>query len=66
MLGNVKFRHQDVFMSCDSAHFFPNLNILDAFSNVHIWRGDTLDLYGIFTKVQREYQGMRNSQECYS
>lgn len=52
LLGNVKFRHQDVFMSCDSAHFFPNLNILDAFSNVHIWRGDTLDLYGDFLKYK--------------
>ena len=52
LLGNVKFSHQDVFMSCDSAHFFPDLNMLDAFSNVHIWRGDTLDLYGDFLKYK--------------
>jgi hypothetical protein len=52
LLGNVTFRHQDVFMSCDSAHFFPDLNMLDAFSRVHIWRGDTLDLYGDFLKYK--------------
>ncbi len=52
MLGNVKFRHEDVFMSCDSAHFFPDINVLDAFSRVHIWRGDTLDLYGDFLKYK--------------
>ena len=50
LIGNVKFRHEDVFMSCDSAHFYPDLNLLDAFSQVHIWRGDTLDLYGDFLK----------------
>jgi lipopolysaccharide export system protein LptA len=52
LLGNVKFRNQDVFMSCDSAYFFPDLNILDAYSRVHIWRGDTLDLYGDFLKYK--------------
>ncbi len=52
LLGNVEFRHEDVFMTCDSAHFFPDLNMLDAFSRVHIWRGDTLDLYGDFLKYK--------------
>ncbi len=52
LLGNVKFRHEDVLMSCDSAHFFPDQNILDAYSHVHIWRGDTLDMYGDFLKYK--------------
>jgi lipopolysaccharide export system protein LptA len=52
LLGNVKFRHEDAYMSCDSAHFFPEQNTLDAFSRVHIWRGDTLDLYGDFLKYK--------------
>jgi lipopolysaccharide export system protein LptA len=54
LLGNVRFRHQDAFMSCDSAHFFPDQNMLDAFSHVHIWRGDTLDLYGDFLRYKGE------------
>ncbi len=52
LLGNVKFNHGDAFMSCDSAHFFPEQNLLNAFSKVHIWRGDTLDLYGDFLKYK--------------
>jgi lipopolysaccharide export system protein LptA len=52
LLGNVRFTHQDVFMSCDSAYFYSELNVLDAFSRVHIWRGDTLDLYGDFLKYK--------------
>lgn len=52
LLGNVRFSHEGVFMSCDSAHFYPDLNTLDAFSKVHIWRGDTLDLYGDFLKYK--------------
>jgi lipopolysaccharide export system protein LptA len=52
LLGNVKFRHEDVLMSCDSAYFYPDLNMLDAYSRVHIWRGDTLNLYGDFLKYK--------------
>ena len=52
LLGNVQFRHDDVYMSCDSAHFYPDENMLDAFSKVHIWRGDTLDLYGDFLRYK--------------
>ena len=52
LLGNVSFRHEDAYMSCDSAHFFPQQNVLDAYSKVHVWRGDTLDLYGDFLKYK--------------
>lgn len=44
--GNVSFRHNDVTMNCDSAHFSPNKQQLTAFSKVHIEQGDSLDLYG--------------------
>lgn len=52
LIGNVQFKHQDIYMTCDSAHYFPDENIMDAFSNVHIWRGDTLNLYGDFLKYR--------------
>ena len=34
------------YMSCDSAHYFPDKNQVTAFSKIHIEQGDTLDLYG--------------------
>lgn len=46
MVGNVQFRHNDVLMFCDSAHYSPGKQQLTAFSQVHIKQGDTLDLYG--------------------
>lgn len=45
-VGNVKLKHNDITMLCDSAHFFPDKNQVDAFSKIHIEQGDTLDLYG--------------------
>lgn len=46
MTGNVRFKHNDVFMYCDSSHYVPSKQRLTGFSNVHIEQGDTLDLYG--------------------
>jgi lipopolysaccharide export system protein LptA len=46
LIGNVRLRHEGVLMQCDSAHRFANDNIVHAFGNVHINRGDTLHLYG--------------------
>ncbi len=46
LLGNVRFRHNEVVMFCDSAYQYNNVNMVDAFGNVHIVQGDTLNLYG--------------------
>jgi lipopolysaccharide export system protein LptA len=46
LLGNVRFRHEEVLMSCDSAHRYANTNTVHAFGNVYINQGDTLRLYG--------------------
>ncbi|HNW57928.1 MAG TPA: OstA-like protein, partial [Bacteroidales bacterium] len=46
LLGDVKFRHKDVYMSCDSAYYYKNIDQVKAFSKIHIEQGDTLDLYG--------------------
>jgi lipopolysaccharide export system protein LptA len=45
LLGNVLFFHNNITLSCDSAHYFPELNQIIAFKKVHIEQGDTLDLY---------------------
>ncbi|MCF8380954.1 MAG: hypothetical protein K9H49_15375 [Bacteroidales bacterium] len=54
LLGNVVFLHEDVYMTCDSAYYFSDENLVDAYSNVHLWQGDTLDLYGDFLKYEGE------------
>lgn len=46
--GNVRFRHDNAILYCDSAYFYRNANSLDAFSNVRIVQGDTLFVYGDF------------------
>ncbi len=49
LIGNVSFKHENAIMYCDSAYLYPE-NALDAFGNVHIQQGDTLNLYGQFLK----------------
>jgi lipopolysaccharide export system protein LptA len=45
-LGNVSLRHNDLTMSCDSAHLSQDRNEVTAYSSIHIQQGDTLDLFG--------------------
>ncbi|MDD4424687.1 MAG: OstA-like protein, partial [Mariniphaga sp.] len=45
LLGNVKIRHENILMWCDSAYTYTGTNKVDAFGNVHINQGDTLHLY---------------------
>ena len=40
------FEHNEILMLCDSAHFYPTVNQVRAFSRIHIEQGDTLDLTG--------------------
>ena len=40
--GNVRFRHDDALMYCDSAYFYESSNSLDAFGHVRFVQGDTL------------------------
>lgn len=45
-IGHVVFDHNNAKMYCDSAYLFSKQNLIYAFSNVHVTRGDTLHLYG--------------------
>ena len=45
LIGNVAFRHDSVYMYCDSACFYEKTNSLEAFDNVKMVQGDTLFLY---------------------
>ena len=44
LVGDVEFRKADMFMYCDSAHFYPD-NSLKAFVNVRMDQGDTLFVF---------------------
>ena len=48
LIGEVIFKQNNAILYCDSAYQYTELNIIDAYSNVHIKQGDTLDLYGQF------------------
>jgi lipopolysaccharide export system protein LptA len=47
LLGNVNITIDGALMWCDSMYSYIN-NSVDAFGNVHIIRGDTLDMYADF------------------
>ena len=46
LVGDVVFRHDSMYMYCDSALFYEVSNSLDAYGNVRMNQGDTLFLYG--------------------
>lgn len=45
LIGNVKLRQDDVFIYCDSAYQRSKKNRFEAFGNVHVKRGENLDIY---------------------
>jgi lipopolysaccharide export system protein LptA len=46
LIGNVRFKHNNALMFCDSAYQYTDSDRFEAFGNVHIIQGDTLHLYG--------------------
>jgi len=61
--GNVRFRHDNAVMYCDSAYFYEKANSLDAFGNVRIVQGDTLFVYGdyLFYDGNRKLARLRHN-----
>lgn len=53
LLGNVNITVDGALMWCDSLYSYNN-NTVDAFGNVHIVRGDTLDMYADFINYSPE------------
>lgn len=45
VVGNVVFTKGPMIMRCDSAHYYPDIESLDAFGNVSMEQGDTLFVY---------------------
>ena len=46
LVGNVRLKHEDVVMTCDSAYYYQATSSVDAFSRVRVQQGDTLTLTG--------------------
>lgn len=46
LVGNVEFRHDSIYMYCDSACFYEKTNSLEAFDNFRMEQADTLKLFG--------------------
>ena len=46
LIGNVKLRHDSMYMYCDSALIYEKTNSVEAFENVRMEQGDTLFIYG--------------------
>lgn len=44
--GHVRLKHNDLYMICDSAWYYDETNQVFAFSNIHIWQGDTIHIWG--------------------
>lgn len=46
LVGNVVFRHDSMYMYCDSALFYQKANSFNAYHNVRVEQGDTLFMFG--------------------
>ncbi len=46
--GNVVFRRADMYMYCDSAHYYDQSESFEAYGNVRMQQGDTLFIYADF------------------
>ncbi|TXC81442.1 OstA-like protein [Luteibaculum oceani] len=46
LIGEVKLKHNEVILTCDSAYFYQRTNSIKAFSNVRLNQADTLFLTG--------------------
>ncbi|TDQ07675.1 OstA-like protein [Pedobacter metabolipauper] len=44
-LRNPVFQHAGAVLSCDSAVYYEKQNVFEAFDNVHIVQGDTINIY---------------------
>lgn len=46
LIGDVRLRHKEMYLDCDSAHYYERTRIVKAYSNIHIHKGDSLKIYG--------------------
>lgn len=54
LIGEVIFEHEGALMYCDSAWLYSGENRLEAFENVYLNQGDTLELWGDYLEYSGE------------
>lgn len=59
LIGNVRIRHNNIVMWCDSAYSYTDVNVVDGFGNVHILKDDTLHLYADFVNYNGDTKWAR-------
>lgn len=50
LIGNVQMKHEDILMYCDSAYFYDESNMVDAYSNVRIVQSGGTEIRSKFLK----------------
>lgn len=50
LIGDVRLKHEDALMFCDSAYIYSDSKFLEAFGDVEIQHGDTVNLTGKYLK----------------
>nr|WP_321453012.1 OstA-like protein [uncultured Carboxylicivirga sp.] len=46
LLGDVKIKHENTIMFCDSAYLYSDSNYIEAYHHIHIIQNDSIHLYG--------------------
>ncbi len=67
LIGDVRLKHEDALMYCDSAYLFSGNNIVHAYGNVHINQGDTVHLRADFIRYfgEKRFAEARGNVELY-
>ncbi|MFY0644497.1 MAG: hypothetical protein JXR19_08525 [Bacteroidia bacterium] len=62
-IGNVQFKQDQVYMNCDSAWFYEDVNRIEAFGNIYIRQKDTFDLRGQYLEYDGDTRIARVEEE---
>ena len=62
-IGNVHFKQGQVYMDCDSAWFYEEVNRIEAFGNIYIRQKDTFDLRGQYLEYDGDTRIARVEEE---
>ncbi len=69
LIGEVALQQDEVIFKCDSAYLFEDKNDIEAFGNVHIQQGDSIDIYADLlrydgeNRIARLYQNVELSDK---
>ncbi len=73
--GNVKTKHENVIMTCDSAYYYSNENKIEAFNSIEILDKDRVSLKGEYliyhgnkqlAEIEQDVVFMHNEMSLYS